>query len=190
MTDMELIYGFTAVILLGGIIRLLTQGLLFSRKMGRSFKEGIIPFYTNIQLHNNMGVKNLNITGMAFRIIGFLILAGTVLHQTYHNLVQMTHAYGILLGYYTPVDYSEIWNVLSTIGASCILVGFSLRLFTIRRFNMFFSGDGILSLIGMFAPSVYYMILALSKKYVYLPNKPVDQMSREEYQMYCAMSNE
>lgn len=190
MSFLTTIYLLCAIILLCSALNLLAQGLLLTLKMGYTWKEAIIPFASNIKLYKRLGMNTPNIVGIALRLGGVIIAITTLIAQYYFAQVAMTHIYGILLGYYQYTDYSTLWMILSYGSIIIIAGGIAARLICVRKFAKMFGVSGLMNLVGMFFPGIYMLILAFSKKYTYLLNKPVGKMSREEYDIYCAFAEE
>lgn len=180
----------TYVILLLLVIssfRMFSRIMLF-RKIGWSTKKALIPVVSHISISEKLGLKNQAIICSICRIVGVVLVFGTIIVQYYLAQYYMSHFYGIMLGNYTVPDYSAIWNILSTAGALIGALGIAGRLLVCKKFSRLFGcHNKIVDAIGMVFPSIYELYFACSQKYMWLMQRPTHQMTSEEYAMYCAM---
>lgn len=180
----------TYVILLLLVIssfRMFSRIMLF-RKIGWPIKKALIPVASHISISEKLGLKNQAIICSICRIVGMILVFGTLIVQYYLAQYYMSHFYGIMLGNYTVPDYSNTWNVLSTAGALIGAFGMAGRLLVYKRVSRLFGcHNKIVDAIGMVFPSVYELYLACSQKYTWLMKRPTHNMTTEEYAMYCAM---
>lgn len=185
-----LVYIFLLMLIVG-CFRMIAQAFFLKKHMKKPIKEGCIPFWTNIKLHNLFGVGKLNYIGLALRVVGVALMIGTLIWQYYESMVQLTHMYGLLLQTYTPTDYSLLWQIMSWGGIILMVAGIGCRLVTIKRiFKYFGVNSKLMQFLGMVEPTLYYVFLSLSHKARFILDKPTKQMSREEYELYCALSEE
>jgi hypothetical protein len=168
-------------------LRMSSRVLLFA-KMGWSWKQAIIPVGSHIFMAERIGLKREAFICSVLRIVGLILCAGTLLAQYYLSQYYMTHFYGIMLGNFSVPDYGNLWNILSTIGALVGVFGIAGRLIVCKKLSRLFGcTNKLVNFIGMLFPSIYELYLSLSRKYVWLMQRPTHHMTSEEYAMYCAM---
>ncbi|MBQ8806585.1 MAG: hypothetical protein IJZ68_09105 [Bacteroidaceae bacterium] len=178
------------ILIVGTIVRMCAQGFLYAVKLEQPFWKGCIPFVSAWKLHTKHAVHGLHLWGSVLRIVGFGMVVGVVFGQYYEAMVQMTHMYGLYFQTYEPVDHSTMWTLLSYTGVLMTIAGCVVRFFASQSLSIVFSKYGFLNGVGALVPTLYYLILAVSKTSVYLLKKPTKLMSHEEYQLYCALTEE
>lgn len=179
-----------AIVLCVGVLRMLAQGFFMKRKVGKGFFDGCIPGLSGWKFHKMFSKDREFLIGSAMRIVGFVLMIVTLLWQYYESMVQMTHMYGLIFQNYEPTNYHTLWNVMSFSGILLIVAGMVVRMITYKRISFFFGQTGLINFLGMIEPAFYYIMMGLNKKAIFLLNKPTKQMTREEYQMYCALTED
>lgn len=178
------------IIVCVSIVRMLAQGVFFSFKFNQPFYKGIIPGISSYRLHKTFGASKFHLISSVLRVGGFAMMTAVLVWQYYDSLVQMTHMYGMLLHTYTHPSYDTAWVLLSYAGLFLMIAGWIMRWFPTRQVSQFFGMSGIVNIIGAIEPTLYYLWMTFSKKAVFILNKSTKQMSSEEYQMYCVITEE
>lgn len=184
---------FQAIVVIAvclSIIRMLAQGVFFSYKFNQPFYKGIIPWISSYRLNRTFGVSKWYFISSALRVGGCALMICVLVWQYYDSLVQMTHLYGILLHKYTHTNYDTVWICLSYAGLFMTLAGWIIRWLPTKQISRFFGMHGFVNILGTIEPTFYYLWMTFSRKAIFVLNKPTKQMSSEEYQMYCVLTEE
>ena len=169
------------------ILRLVSRGCLFKRKLNQSFVQGVLPVQGFINLGQTTLSRNLCLSSILCMSVSAALFGGVIIWQYYQNILTLTHAYGIILGNYTAPDYSIYWTVLMTLGAVAFVAGLVYRFLILKKILVCFSSNSVFLLIlGIIEPTLFYLALTMST-HNYLLNKREKDMTREEFMMYCAM---
>ncbi len=177
------------IIVLTTVLRLGMRALFFKHKLQLNWKLAFIPFYSNALMHRAFNEEKRAVIGMVLRWVGGIMLCAVIAWQWYEVQVQLTHFYGLYFGHWQPTDYSTIWDVMTFAGFALWIIGAGIRLFTTKRISVLFGVSRAWNLVGMLLPSIYELYLAYAKKRMLMHKSPKD-MTREEYQMYCAMRDD
>lgn len=172
------------------IVRMITQGFFFYSKLNQPFYKGILPFISSYKMHQTFRATQHYLIASLLRICGCALMLFVLIWQYFDSLVQMTHMYGILLHNYTHPNYNAVWIALSYAGAAIMLAGYIMRWFPTKQVSQFFAMSGTVNVLGAIEPTLYYVWMAFSRKAGFILNKPTKQMSSEEYQMYCVLTEE
>lgn len=149
-----------------------------------------IPIYSDYKISIFTNCKKSGLVGMLCRIIGIIGIIGVLLWQMYSMLVLMTHIFGIMANTYTqPSQLPQQIALYAFIGIW--IIGIAARLLTAKRLNKYFGRNRtILDFIGMISPTVQFTVLALSRKTVFIMDKDIEDMSNEEFRIYCALTDD